>query len=278
MSNTVAGAVLVSTAAAAGHGRGGRGGDRALLHGGDDPQRRLDVEIDRARAARAPAAVGPVVGAGAALRRGGRPVRGRRAAAGAGGLASRPSPASALIALIVLYDAWHKGNALSPAADGRVPRDGLRVAGLAVADALNAELWGAAALLLVYVVGLTQVAKAEGGGLAARWPVAGRARAGRVLGQGAAGRSRVALLLAAFLLWAGYALWLVLARRRIGAGVVRLIAGIAIYDALAVAGAGGGAVALAVCLGRLRCHDRSPDQDRGDLTARRRPSSCAPSR
>ena len=59
----------------------------------------------------------------------------------------------------------------------------------------------------------------------------------------------VALLLAAFLLWAGYALWLVLARRRIGAGVVRLIAGIAIYDALVVAGAGGSAAAVAVCLG-----------------------------
>jgi hypothetical protein len=41
---------------------------------------------------------------------------------------------------------------------------------------------------------------------------------------------------------------LVLARRRIGAGVVRLIAGIAIYDALAVAGAGGGAAALVTCL------------------------------
>jgi hypothetical protein len=59
----------------------------------------------------------------------------------------------------------------------------------------------------------------------------------------------VALLLVAFLLWAGYALWLVLGQRRIGPGVVRLIAGIAIYDALAVAGAGGSAAALAVCLG-----------------------------
>ena len=58
----------------------------------------------------------------------------------------------------------------------------------------------------------------------------------------------VLLLIVAFLLWAGYALWLVLARRRIGAGVVRLIAGIAIYDALVVAGAGGSAAALAICL------------------------------
>ena len=56
------------------------------------------------------------------------------------------------------------------------------------------------------------------------------------------------MLIAAFLLWAGNALWLVLAKHRIGAGVVSLIAGIAIYDALVVAGAGGSAVAVAVCL------------------------------
>jgi hypothetical protein len=121
------------------------------------------------------------------------------------------------------------------------------VAGLAIADTLNAELWGAAALLLVYVVGLTQVAKAEGGGLAARWPVVA------VLAPAAYWAKElpdlaVALLIAAFLVWAARALWLVLARHRIGAGVVSLIAGIAIYDALVVAGAGGSAVAVAVCL------------------------------
>jgi hypothetical protein len=121
------------------------------------------------------------------------------------------------------------------------------VAGLAIAGSLNAELWGAAALLLVYVVGLTQVAKAEGAGIAARWPVVA------VLAPAAYWAKElpdlaVALLLAAFLVWAGYALWLVLGRRRIGAGVVRLIAGIAIYDALVVAGTGGGAAPLLVCL------------------------------
>jgi hypothetical protein len=120
------------------------------------------------------------------------------------------------------------------------------VAGLAIAGALNEELWGAAAMLLVYVVGLTQVAKAEGG-LAARWPViavlAPAAYWAKELPDAA-----VALLIAAFLVWVGHALWLVLARHRIGAGVVSLIAGIAIYDALVVAGAGGSAVAVAVCL------------------------------
>src|SRR3712207_1712312 len=121
------------------------------------------------------------------------------------------------------------------------------VAGLAVADAMTAEAWGAAALLLAYVVGLTQVAKAEGGGIAARWPLVA------VLAPAAYWAKElpaldVLALLAVFAGWAVYALWLVLARRRIGAGVVRLIAGIALYDALVVAGAGGGVVAVAVCL------------------------------
>ena len=163
-----------------------------------------------------------------------------------------------LVALIVLYDLWHKGNALSPVLMAGCRALVYVVAALAVAGSVSAELWGAAALLLVYVVGLTQVAKAErsgderaargrSGGLAARWPALA------VLAPAAYWAKElpapeVALLLAAFLLWAGYALRLVLARRRIGAGVVRLIAGIAIYDALVVAGAGGSAVALGVCL------------------------------
>jgi heme O synthase-like polyprenyltransferase len=152
-----------------------------------------------------------------------------------------------LVALIVVYDLWHKSNPLSPVLMGACRAMVYVIAGLAVADALNAELWGAAAMMLVYLVGLTQVAKAEGGGMAARWPVvavlAPAAYWAKELPDGA-----VALLIAAFLVWTGYALWLVLARHRVGAGVARLIAGIAVYDALVVVGAGGGAVALAVCL------------------------------
>jgi hypothetical protein len=152
-----------------------------------------------------------------------------------------------LIALIVLYDAWHKGNAISPVLMGACRAMVYVVAGLAIAGALNAELWGAAALMLVYVVGLTQVAKAEGGGLTARWPVVA-VLLPAVYWTKELPDAAVALLIAAFVVWAVHALWLVLARHRIGAGVVSLIAGIAIYDALVVAGAGGSAVAVAVCL------------------------------
>jgi len=152
-----------------------------------------------------------------------------------------------LIALIVLYDAWHKGNAISPLLMAACRAMVYVVAGLAIAGALNEELWGAAAMMLIYVVGLTQVAKAESGGLAARWPVVA-VLAPAVYWAKELPDAAVAMLIAAFLLWAGNALWLVLAKHRIGAGVVSLIAGIAIYDALVVAGAGGSAVAVAVCL------------------------------
>jgi 4-hydroxybenzoate polyprenyltransferase len=152
----------------------------------------------------------------------------------------------ALVALIVLYDAWHKGNALSPVLMAACRAMVYVVAGLAVAGALNGELWGAAALLLLYVVGLTQVAKAEGAGIAARWPVAA-VLAPAVYWAKELPDAAVALLIVAFGVWVGYALWLVLARRRIGHGVVALIAGIAVYDALVVAGAGGGTVAVLVC-------------------------------
>jgi hypothetical protein len=153
----------------------------------------------------------------------------------------------ALIGLIVAYDAWHKGNPLSPVLMASCRAAVYVVAGFAVAGELNAELVGAAALLAAYVVGLTQVAKAEGGGIASRWPVVA------VLAPVAYWTKELpapemAVLLAALLLWVGHALWLVLARRRIGTGVVRLIAGIALYDAVVVAGAGAGATAVVVCL------------------------------
>jgi UbiA prenyltransferase family protein len=152
-----------------------------------------------------------------------------------------------LAGLIVLYDAWHKGNALSPVLMAACRAMVYVVAALAVAETVTDEVWGAAAMLLIYVVGLTQVAKAEGAGIAARWPVVA-VLLPAVYWAKELPDAAVVLLIVAFVVWAGYALWLVLGRRQIGAGVVRLIAGIAIYDALVVAGAGGDAVALAVCL------------------------------
>jgi 4-hydroxybenzoate polyprenyltransferase len=152
-----------------------------------------------------------------------------------------------LVALIVLYDLWHKGNPVSP-----VMMAGCRalvyiVAGLAVADSLPGELWGATALLFVYVVGLTQVAKAEGAGVLSGWPVAA-VIAPIVYWAIMLPSAWAALLLAVFAAWLGWTLRLLFVRRTIGPAVGGLIAGIALFDALAVASVEGSAAAVAVCL------------------------------
>ncbi len=152
-----------------------------------------------------------------------------------------------LIAVIVLYDAWHKGNAVSPLLMGACRALVYVVAALAVSGTVSSSVAGAAVLLLVFVVGLTQVAKAEGGSVASWWPVAA------VLAPAAywsthLGSAAVAVLLVLFAAFACYALWLGVARRAIGPSVGRLIATIALLDAVAVAAAGGPAVAVAACV------------------------------
>ena len=152
-----------------------------------------------------------------------------------------------LIALIVLYDSRHKGNPFSPVLMGGCRALVYVVAALAVAGAVALEVWTAAAVLLLYIVGLTQVAKAEGGGLLAAWPLAAVLAA---IGYWVGWVDSVwfALLLAAFAAWVWRSLWLVRVPRRIGQGVVGLIAGVALFDALAVASAGGSLAAVVVCL------------------------------
>jgi hypothetical protein len=121
------------------------------------------------------------------------------------------------------------------------------VAALAVVAHVALEVWTAAAVLLLYIVGLTQVAKAEGGGLLAAWPLAAvLAAIGYWVGW--VDSVWMVLLLIAFAAWVWRALWLVRSAGRIGQGVVSLIAGVALFDALAVASAGGGIAPVAVCI------------------------------
>jgi hypothetical protein len=151
-----------------------------------------------------------------------------------------------LVALIALYDLWHKRNPISPALMAGCRALVYVIAGLAIADELPGELWGAAALLFVYVVGLTQVAKVEGGGILGAWPVAAVA-APIVYWAFQLPSAESFLLLAAFAAWVLWALRYVRAKR-IGHAVGALIAGIALFDALAVASVEGSAAAVAVCL------------------------------
>jgi hypothetical protein len=152
-----------------------------------------------------------------------------------------------LVGLIALYDAWHKANPFSPVLMGGCRALVYVVAALAVAEMVELEVWTAAAVLLLYIVGLTQVAKAEGGGLLAAWPLAAvLAAIGYWVGW--ADSVWFVLLLAAFAAWVIRALWLVRVPRRIGQGVVSLIAGVSLFDALAVASVDGSVAAVAVCL------------------------------
>ena len=129
-------------------------------------------------------------------------------------------------------------------------------------------------MLLLYIVGLTQVAKAEGGGLLAAWPLAAvLAAIGYWVGW--VDSVWLVLLLVAFAAWVWRALWLVRSQHRIGAGVVSLIAGVSLFDALAVASAGGSLAAVAVCLAASSSRSPSRPRSRGP-DACRRPSSCAP--
>lgn len=155
-----------------------------------------------------------------------------------------------LIAVIVVYDLWHKTNPLSPLLMAAARALVYLTAGLAVAGALPPPLLLWAGLLFAYIVGLTAIAKAEAGsGLAGAWPVALLALPAIVFAARApqpAGWAPLAL----FAGWTAYAASFVYRaeRRSIGRAVGYLIAGVSLLDALALAVVGS---AVGVALGLL---------------------------
>jgi hypothetical protein len=145
-----------------------------------------------------------------------------------------------LIAVIVVYDFWHKSNPLSPLLMAATRALVYVTAGLAIAGTLSNQLLVWAGLLFAYIVGLTAIAKAEAGsGLAGYWPAALLALPAVAF---VAETPDLAgwLLLALFAAWSAYAASFVYRadRRNIGRAVGYLIAGIALLDALALAVAG----------------------------------------
>jgi hypothetical protein len=155
-----------------------------------------------------------------------------------------------LIAVIVIYDLWHKTNPLSPLLMASARALVYITAGLAVAGTVSNPLLLWAGLLFAYVVGLTAIAKAEAGsGLAGYWPAALLALPAIAFIATVPHPAGV-LLLALFVAWTAYAASFVYRaeRRSIGRAVGYLIAGIALLDALAMAVVGsiiGVAIALA---------------------------------
>ncbi len=171
------------------------------------------------------------------------------AGSGAGGAMAA---GTALAAAILAYDWRHKGNPLSPLLMGACRVLAYITAGAAVSGSAPVELLVACIVALSYLIGLTYIAKQETLGRVANfWPLAFLAAP---LPYGFAalpeGGLAAAVLLAALLAWTLVALHL-LRRRRPGdvpRAVVSLIAGIALLDALFLAGCGEPAAAIVAVL------------------------------
>jgi hypothetical protein len=199
-----------------------------------DAQERPERPIPSGRADR-----GVVIGLGFALLAAGVAVLGISA-----GLALSPAGVALVVAgvatalAVYAYDRWHKGFAWSPVVMG-LCRAGLYLVGaLSVAGELEYGVVLAALTLLLYVVGLTHIARFENASALGRaWPTAlvfvpvalalaqpiVRVHAGRI----------VLLLAAVSGLWSVRALFFARAGgRHIGRAVVSLIAGISLLDAL----------------------------------------------
>jgi UbiA prenyltransferase family len=245
VSNTVAGAVLASVAAGAGTVAVVALAMALFYTAGMILNDVLDLGVDRRERPERPLPSGAV-----ALRSAVVAVVALFVAGAALLLAAGVEPFLAglgLIALIVLYDAWHKGNALSPVLMGGCRALVYVIAALAVVGSVAWEVWGAAGLLLIYVVGLTAVAKAEATGRSPAWPaVAVLAPIPYFI---AVSPTLATVLLAvAFGAWTLWTLQRMRADHRIGPAVGRLIAGVALFDAVAAGSAGGSAAAVLVCV------------------------------
>jgi 4-hydroxybenzoate polyprenyltransferase len=154
--------------------------------------------------------------------------------------------------VITAYDAWHKANPLSPVVMGLCRVLVYLTAALAVAGRVGTPVWGGAAVLLCYLVGLTYVAKQENlSEVRNLWPLVFLAAPFLYAAPSVLARASSALLYLGFLGWVAYAVsWLVRrGRRDIRRAVVSLIAGISLLDALLIAGAGDPVRAIWAVLG-----------------------------
>ncbi|AFZ66813.1 UbiA family prenyltransferase [Deinococcus peraridilitoris] len=145
-----------------------------------------------------------------------------------------------LIALIVLYDAWHKTNPLSPVLMAGTRMLVYVTAFLAFTAGFTTPLLVWTGLLGAYIVGLTYIAKTETKeNLARYWPallIFLPAVYFVFTGPSLVGWA----LLLAFVAWAAFSVTFVYDRRKrsIGRAVVSLIAGVSLLDALVLASQG----------------------------------------
>ncbi len=169
---------------------------------------------------------------------------------GAGRIDAAIVAGAALGAAIVAYDWRHKGNRVSPFLMGACRVLAYLTAGLTLGGALMPALLFAGGVALCYLIGLTYIAKQETlGRVRNLWPLlflAAPLPYGLLLAGDGGGNWPTAALLLGLLAWTGLALHLLWRRRPgdIPRAVVRLIAGIALLDALFLAGSGEFAAAI----------------------------------
>jgi 4-hydroxybenzoate polyprenyltransferase len=155
--------------------------------------------------------------------------------------------AIALCGAIVLYNAWHKNNPLSPFVMGLCRMLVYTTAAYSVTANPAAVLFAAAVALLCYLIGLTYVAKQENiGNVKNLWPLLFLAAPliyGAIIN---GGQTLGWIALAALALWLLVAINFV--RRRnpgdIPRAVISMIAGISLVDAIFIAAMGASGLAI----------------------------------
>ena len=159
-------------------------------------------------------------------------------------------PGVALVGVIVLYDCWHKNNPWSHWTMA-LARSLVYVTVFVALGGTNITyLLIAAILMLLYVASLTYIARSETGTDFRRyWPIFWLLLPAAYFGLQT--RGLFLLVPVAFAMWGGWSLWFVYRgkNKSIGGGIVRLIAGIALLDAMVLATGGFGFLAAAaVCM------------------------------
>jgi hypothetical protein len=145
-----------------------------------------------------------------------------------------------LIGVIALYDVWHKSNPLSPVVMAACRVMVYVTAFVSFAWPLNERLLTASIIMVLYMVGLTAIAKSEvRPKMTGYWP-ASILLAGPIFFALRSPSMLVFALAGALVAWTLISLQTVYRpeERNIGAAIANLIAGISILDALVMASAG----------------------------------------
>lgn len=143
-----------------------------------------------------------------------------------------------LVAVIAIYDAWHKGNPIGPVIMALTRVLVYVVAFYAFAREATGELWAWSLVMLAYVSGLTYIAKTESlPGVGRYWPLA------TVIAPAVVAVIMEPVDVLVWSLAVAHVVWVLhsvsfayrSANRHVGGAIARLIAGISMLDALVLA-------------------------------------------